>query len=100
MAIKRENLAALAVACGDDASILEIGFNAGHSACLLLLANPRARVVAFDLCEHAYALPCAEVLKRHFGPERFDLVAGASGESLPSYAKAHPGEAFDLLHVD
>mmetsp|Transcript_26220 Transcript_26220/g.82991 ORF Transcript_26220/g.82991 Transcript_26220/m.82991 type:complete len:533 (+) Transcript_26220:227-1825(+) len=106
MQAKQKNLVALARALGSDGAsgqpprILEIGFNAGHSVCLMLLANPEARVVAFDLCEHRYTAPCAEALRRHFGADRLELHAGPSGESLPAYLAGHPGSIFDLLHVD
>jgi len=80
--------------------ILEIGFNAGHSVCLMLLANPKARVVAFDLCEHRYTQPCARALQEYFGKDRLELYAGPSTETLPAYRKDHPDMAFDLLHVD
>lgn len=80
---------------GGSAELAQVGFNAGHSACLLLLANPRARLVAFDLCEHGYARPCAEALRRAFGVHRVELVAGPSGETwahadiwLRSHARA------------
>lgn len=107
MEAKRKNLVALARALPQRESdgarvpqILEIGFNAGHSVCLMLLAHPCARVVAFDLCEHAYSRPCAEALRRRFGADRLELYAGPSEESLPAYRKAHPEAVFDLLHVD
>ena len=32
--------------------ILEIGFNAGHSALIMLLSNPNAKIVAFDIGSH------------------------------------------------
>lgn len=80
--------------------ILEIGFNAGHSVCLMLLANPKVQVVAFDLCDHTYTKPCFEALRRHFGAERLELHAGSSTETLPAYRAANPDARFDLLHVD
>jgi len=104
---KQKNLYALTRALagendpGDDPPrVLEVGFNAGHSVCLMLLANPRARVVSFDLCEHTYTLPCAEALRRIFGAERLELHPGPSTETLPAYRAANPGLCFDLFHVD
>ena len=41
-------------------NILEIGFNAGHSCLLFLLANPESKITIFDICEHKYAKPCFE----------------------------------------
>lgn len=106
MVAKQKNLLALARslpargADGQPLRILEVGFNAGHSVCLMLLANPSARVVAFDLCEHGYTQPCAEALRRHFGAHRLELYAGPSTETLPAYRAQHPDAVFDLLHID
>lgn len=80
--------------------ILEIGFNAGHSVCLMLLANPDAIVTTFDLGEHAYVKPCAAVLQSYFGKDRLELIVGSSVKTLPAYHLSHPGETFDLLHID
>ncbi|CAE7320666.1 Mfsd6 [Symbiodinium natans] len=84
----------------DDPSLLEIGFNAGHSVCLMLLANPKVKVVAFDLCEHAYTKPCAEVLQSIFGQGRLQLVEGSSTTTLPRYHQQHPDVRFDMFHID
>lgn len=85
--------------------ILEIGFNAGHSCLLALLANASSQVVAFDLAEHAYTQPCAELLQQEF-PGRLTLVAGNSLWTVPnwphggSYAVVHVDGAHDPLFVD
>ena len=100
MEAKQRNLFHLAQHAGKNAKILEIGFNAGHSVCLMLLANVTSKVVAFDLCEHRYAKPCVEVLRRFFGAHRLELVVGSSADTLPSYGKKNPDAQFDLLHVD
>ncbi|MDA9982003.1 hypothetical protein N9H39_04565 [Gammaproteobacteria bacterium] len=34
--------------------IMEIGFNAGHSELLFLLANPCSKITCFDLCTHSH----------------------------------------------
>jgi len=83
------------------AVICECGFNLGHSSLLWLVANPQARVVSFDLGEHAYVYPVARYLHAHF-PRRFSLVLGNSLETLPKYADQH-AEIFgktDLFFVD
>ncbi|CAJ1396074.1 unnamed protein product [Effrenium voratum] len=94
---QRTNLFHLAQSLGGSALILEVGFNAGHSVCLMLLANASAKVVAFDLCEHRYTKPCVEVLRRFFGP-RLELVEGSSTNTLPEYRQRKLG--FDLFHID
>jgi len=96
--------------------ILEIGFNAGHSTALMLLANPHSKILHFDLAEHAYGKRCYEYLKSVFGPHRFiDFVAGDSTQTVPAYINTPntPLEiytrkyinktefkGFDLLHID
>ncbi|CAE7240866.1 Mfsd6 [Symbiodinium pilosum] len=80
--------------------LLEIGFNAGHSVCLMMLANPAVKVVAFDLCEHVYTKPCVEVLQSIFGRDRLQLVEGSSTSTLPEYHKQHPYVQFDMFHID
>ncbi|CAE8615920.1 unnamed protein product [Polarella glacialis] len=104
MEAKQRNLFALArslsVEEGRAPLILEVGFNAGHSVCLMLLANPNARVVAFDLCEHSYTKPCAEALQSFFGKQRLELWAGPSAETLSAFRRQRPGAVFDLFHVD
>lgn len=86
--------------------ILEIGFNAGHSTALMLLANPRSKILHFDLNEHAYVQPCYDYLKSVFGPHRFvDFVVGDSTQTVPTFvqelhARNKDFEGFDLLHID
>lgn len=79
--------------------ILEIGFNAGHSTLLFLLANPASSVVCFDLCEHAYTRPCFEFLADHF-PGRIELYAGNSLKTVPLFVTQNPDRVFDLVHID
>jgi hypothetical protein len=87
---KRRNFA-LYVANG--CSLLEIGFNAGHSCLLALSVNPALRYVGVDLGEHAYTNPCFRYLQTVF-PDRVDLISGDSREVLPLTGD------FDRFHVD
>lgn len=80
-------------------SILEIGFNAGHSCFLFLLANPHSKIVCFDLGEHTYVRPCFDYLNRLF-PGRLTLILGNSLETVPAYVAQHRDVQFDLVHVD
>ena len=75
--------------------ILEVGFNAGHSALLSFLANPTVYFLAFDIASHAYTVPCAKYLSNYYNLE---LVTGNSKKTIPEY-KA-PRSKFDLIHVD
>ena len=78
----------------DCRNIMEIGFNSGFSALLILLSNPVARLTCFDLGEHKYVMPCYLKLRETFG-DRINLVLGESMETLP----LHEGK-YDLIHID
>ncbi len=93
---KQRNLHSLASVSN---RILEIGFNAGHSALVMLLANPNASIIAFDLCEHVYTRECFEYLNGEF-PGRLQLIPGDSRRTLPEYRSSHPETRFDLFHID
>jgi hypothetical protein len=79
--------------------MLEIGFNAGHSALLALSANPQLAFYAIDICWHEYTKRCAEFLAVEF-PGRFHFFAGDSREMLPYLAERDDLPRFDLYHVD
>lgn len=83
----------------DVRTICETGFNGGQSSLLWLLANPRARVLSFDILEHPYAVRGAQFLHERF-PSRFHLTAGDSTKTLPAFAAAHPDVRCDLILVD
>lgn len=92
---KRQNLVnILSMLSHRPINILEIGFNAGFSALLMLLCNPHATITCLDICEHTYTVPCFNVLKKMFG-SRIHLVQGSSMETLPLVE----GD-FDIIHVD
>lgn len=78
--------------------ILEIGFNAGHSTLLFLLANPTSKIYCFDTCSHVYTKPCFEYLNRAF-PNRLTLIEGRSVEKLPQF-KSKNDIMCDLVHID
>lgn len=79
--------------------VLEIGFNAGHSALNWLTSNPRLRVVAFDMACNSYTLDAAAWMYEHF-PGRFFLVAGPSALSVPSFADIVPELKANIIFVD
>jgi len=74
---------------------LEVGFNAGHSSALMLLANPRLTIRAFDNCAHAYTRPCLEFLNDTFD-NRVEIVEGPSQLTVPQDCQS----GYDLLHID
>ena len=74
---------------------LEIGFNAGHSAAIMLLANPYLTIRAFDACEFDYSEPCLDFLNSVFR-NRISLVRGMSQMTVP----ADGSQGCELLHID
>jgi SAM-dependent methyltransferase len=80
-------------------TVLEIGFNAGHSSFVLLAARPDIRVVSFDLGEHSYVTPAKEFIDSRF-PGRHELVLGDSTVTVPEFAARNPAGRFDLAFVD
>lgn len=78
--------------------ILEVGFNAGHSALLALSANDDAVYHGVDIFQNKYTEECARVMKRWFG-DRFIISRGDSRDVLPAmYLEGVVG--FDLVHID
>ena len=89
---KRENLLGLAVRA---TQILEIGFGAGHSALLCLLANPKSKMTIVDPGEFPHVESCVAYLQSVF-PGRLTFVKGRSTDRLAGLQRA----SFDLVHLD
>lgn len=79
--------------------VMEIGFNAGHSAELFLESNPQITLTSFDLSLHEYVQSAKEYIDKVY-PNRHTLVLGDSRETIPKYIQDHPGEKFDLIFID
>jgi hypothetical protein len=75
--------------------VLEVGFNAGHSAVIMLEAEPALALTAVDICTHPYTQPCAGLLGAAYGA-RFAFIPGDSRAVLGGI----DGAAFDLVHID
>lgn len=89
---KRNNLLFLSANAGN---ILEIGFNAGHSCLLMLLANKFSKITIIDTCQHKYTEKCFEYLNKEF-PQRIKLIKGDSTKNLKGFKK----KEFNLIHYD
>lgn len=74
--------------------VLEIGFNSGFSAVLLLKSNPKINLTCVDIGIHKYTIPCYNKIKEFYG-DRINLVIGNSVDVVPKLTKL-----FDLIHVD
>lgn len=81
-------------------SVCEIGFNAGHSILAMILVNPGAEYVLFDLGDHKYAAACFEYLQSRFPETRLEMTWGDSRTTLSDYRNEHPLKRFDVLHID
>jgi predicted O-methyltransferase YrrM len=67
---KRKNIVAIAKKYNN---ITEIGFNAGHSAALMLTANPNLNLTSIDIGYHSYVIPCANIIQNYF-PNKHKLI--------------------------
>lgn len=95
---KQENLMHLATKGN---RIMEIGFNAGHSALMFLLGNPECHIQLFDIHAHLYSQGCFEYLDKMF-PGRLTMIWGNTQETLLPYVTEviHQRKTFDVIHVD
>jgi hypothetical protein len=75
-------------------TVLEIGVYMGHSLLLMLLANPKLRIIAVDISE-TYTYPACEVLRRYFPDAHIKFIKGNSKEVLKDL-----DGSFDLIHID
>lgn len=78
--------------------LLQIGFNAGHSADILLNGNKESTLVSFDIGEHDYVLNYNRYIQSKYA-SRHTLIIGDSLYTLPAFTEKHEGE-FDLIFVD
>jgi predicted O-methyltransferase YrrM len=79
-------------------NILEIGFYAGHSSEIFLLANKKAKVTSFDLGDNYYTKIGKIYIDQYF-PNRHTLILGDSFVTLPQYIKNN-NIKFDLIFID
>jgi predicted O-methyltransferase YrrM len=78
-------------------NVLEIGFNAGHSACLFLENNKQCNVVSFDIGYHEYLKSAKEFIDIQY-TNRHTLILGDSTKTIPVYE--NNGLLYDLIFID
>ncbi len=78
--------------------ILEIGFNAGHSADLFL-KNTSSIVYSFDIGTHDYIIHAKEYIDNKY-PNRHTLILGDSRITIPKFIDQKLGLLFDIIFVD
>jgi len=79
-------------------NICEIGFNGGHSALLWMMANPAARVVAFDLFRNEVSAVAERHLHRHVAAGRLRIYKGFSQDTVGEAIA--DGVRCELLSID
>ena len=80
-------------------NIMEIGFNAGHSADLFLSLTNDTLVTSFDLGAHDYVLYGKSYIDQNY-PFRHNLIIGDSKETVNDFQKSNPNTKFDLIFID
>ena len=79
-------------------NVMEIGFNAGHSAELFLSSNKNINLVSFDIGCHHYVKLGKEFIDETY-PHRHTLIIGDSLNTVPEYFKKE-NKKFDLIFID
>lgn len=80
-------------------NVMEIGFNAGHSAEIFLRNNSNLLLTSFDLGAHDYT-PVAKTYIDTVYPNRHTLILGDSTETVPEYIKNNVNKKFDIIFID
>ena len=79
-------------------NVMEIGFNAGHSAECFLVYAPMCNVYSFDLGDHSSVQVGADYLSRTF-PGRHQLILGDSKKTISEFAETNKLK-FDFILID
>jgi predicted O-methyltransferase YrrM len=82
----------------DYMQIMEIGFNAGHSA-NTFLSHTLAHVTSFDLNVRDSVSFAKEYIDKKY-PERHTLIIGDSTKTIPQFIEDNPTCTFDLIFID
>ena len=80
-------------------NVMEIGFNAGHSAEVFLQNNKDLILTSFDLGGHNYVTAAKEYIDITY-PNRHKLIFGDSRTTIPIYLKNNKDTKFDIIFID
>jgi predicted O-methyltransferase YrrM len=92
-------------------NLIEIGFNKGHSALLILntisflkkidkeYSNKEINFLIFDICGYSYTEPNFEILKKYFSNINMELIKGSSLDTVKPYLE-EKNIKFDFIEVD
>lgn len=88
--------------CKNKRKICEIGVNACHSLLLMLMINPTAEYILFDLNCHRYTNLCFEYIKNTFPDTKITIHYGNSVETVKQYIETNIMDVatFDMCHID
>jgi len=88
--------------CKNKKKIVEIGVNGCHSLLLMLLVNPDAEYLLFDLNCHQYTVPTLNYIKSAFPTTKIKVIFGNSVETINKYVLANPNDlnSYDFFHLD
>lgn len=79
--------------------VLEIGFNAGHSAEIFLKNNNSLMLTSFDLGNHNYLTHAKEFIDNIY-TNRHTLLIGDSTITIPKYINENSEQKFDVIFID
>jgi len=82
----------------DIINIMEIGFNAGHSAETFLSSNKNINLTSFDIGEKDYLKHGKDYIDKTF-PNRHKLIIGDSLKTVPEFYKNND-QKFDIIFID
>jgi predicted O-methyltransferase YrrM len=80
-------------------NVMEIGFNAGHSAEIFLENNKDLTLTSFDIGLHNYCMAAKEYIDSTY-PNRHKLIFGDSRITIPQFIKNNKGTKFDIIFID
>jgi predicted O-methyltransferase YrrM len=79
-------------------NVMEIGFNAGHSAEVFLKNNKDLTLTSFDLGSHDYVTTAKQYIDFTYS-YRHNLIIGDSRVTIPDYLKNN-NTKFDVIFID
>jgi len=80
-------------------NVMEIGFNAGHSAEVFFKNNKTLTLTSFDLGGHNYVTTAKEYIDATY-PNRHTLILGNSMVNVPTFFENNKDTKFDVIFID
>lgn len=80
-------------------NVMEIGFNAGHSAEVFLQNNATLTLTSFDLGVHDYVTTAKNYIDETY-PNKHTLILGDSRITVPNFFEKNKNTKFDVIFID